>query len=431
MTSEKQRATTPGLLISVGGTPEPIAYSINHHRPEKVIFFASQSSRGEIQSKVRPLVGHPWADQEIITTSDPQDLTGCMEALVASLHDKLAVLGLTVEDLLVDYTGGTKTMSAALVLATIHEPVRYSYVGGRVRTKEGLGVVLDGSEAVVTSHNPWDVLAVDLRRRLSRQFNHGRFAEARETAAEAFARVGPRLHGFYGQCIKLCEAYQAWSGFQYVQAQPLLEQAVSELGKYADASGEESLRRFVHQLEQDRERLRRLVPAFRSVQKSTVSADVEGLHGLIVDLVAHAIRTVRLARRADDGVARLYSAVEKLAKVELAAKGINNSAAGPEQIPEALRAVYLQKYIDPESGALKFGLRASYELLEALGHPLGLRYRDHAPELDKLLGVRNGSLMVHGWTPIKDETFERMLEIILIFLNIEETELPALPRFPL
>ncbi len=108
------------LLINVGGTPNPIAYSIDHHQPEKVIFFASKTSRAEIETKVRPLVSHQWRDQEIVTTPDHQDLTRCIEVLSRDLPQKLDVLGIGWRDVVVDFTGGTKTMSAALVLATIN-----------------------------------------------------------------------------------------------------------------------------------------------------------------------------------------------------------------------------------------------------------------------------------------------------------------------
>jgi len=153
--------STTCLLISVGGTATPVAYSINQHCPSKIIFFASRDSQSEIESKVRQLATHSWQAQEIITTDDPQDLTKCVVAL-QELAQKLEILQVSAENLIVDYTGGTKTMSAALVLSTINLPVRYSYIGGRVHTKKGLGAVLDGTEALVTKHNLWDVLAVDL-----------------------------------------------------------------------------------------------------------------------------------------------------------------------------------------------------------------------------------------------------------------------------
>jgi CRISPR-associated protein (TIGR02710 family) len=417
------------LLVSVGGTPNPVAYAIDFHRPEKVIFFASRDSRAEIETRVRPLTAHRWTDQQVITTSDPQDLTCCMEALVGDLPRVLTDLKLTMSDLLVDYTGGTKTMSAAMVLATIHQPVLYSYVGGTVRAKEGLGVVLDGSEAVVMAPNPWDVLAVELRRRIGRQFNRTHFAEAAATAGDAARRVGERWRSFYLGVKDLCEAYGKWSSFDYPGAASQINSAYPRLRQYAAAAQLPEFLVFLGEVERDLGRLAVLVPAFRALQSGR-EAEPAGVRALIVDLVAQADRTCRLATRPDDGVARLYSALEKLAKSALAAHGVDNSAAAPEQIPEALRAEFIARYLDPGTERLRFGLDASYRLLAALGEPLGARYQARAEELRSVLDVRNNSLLVHGWRPVAESVFEKLVDIALDFLDVAREELPALPRFP-
>jgi hypothetical protein len=151
---------------------------------------------------------------------------------------------------------------------------------------------------------------------------------------------------------------------------------------------------------------------------------------LVIDLVANAVRATRLAGRPDDGVARLYSAIEKLAKAELGCLGIDNSAARPEQIPERLREEYVRRYTEPEDGGLRFGLSASYALLAALDVPVGARYLSREGELRNLLTERNMSLMVHGWSPVRMEVFDGMLAITLDFLGIGVEELPALPPFP-
>lgn len=425
---------TRGLLISVGGSPNPVAFSINHHRPEKVIFFASRDSRPEIETKVRPLTTHRWADQEIITTPDHQDLMTCLDVLSEELPRKLGLLGLAVGDLVVDYTGSTKTMSAALVLATVNAPVRYSYVGGKVdakevRSKDGLGIVLDGSEAVLMSPNPWDVLAVDLRRRLARQFNAGHFAEARETATEAAGKVSERWRGLYEPLGILCDAYQYWSGFDYSKARNTLRQAYAKLKGYLDAAHLPGLSPFMDSVKTDLDRLELLLPAFQDLQGGR-TPDSEAVRALIIDLVANAVRTKELAARPDDGVVRLYSAIEKLAKTELSCLGINNSAARPEQIPESLREEFVGRYTDADSGTLKFGLDASYRVLAALGAPVGERYRAREVELRGLLEQRNNSILVHGWKPIRSEVFNGMLAITLDFLGLTMDKLPDLPTLP-
>ncbi len=414
------------LLINVGGTPNPIALSIEHHRPQKVIFFASKDSRTEIEDKVRPLVTHRWRDLEIVTTPDHQDLTRCIEAPSREIPAKLSVLGIDWNDLVVDFTGGTKAMSAALVLATIAEPVEYSYVGGQVRTKEGLGTVLDGSEAVMRSANPWDVLALELKRRMARQFNQARFAEAMHTAEEAAARVSADRSAFFQDLRSLFEGYLRWSLFDYSKAVGPLRNAISGLRRANDPS----LDRFLRQVEHDVSRLSQIVPAFQALQGGR-EADSAAVRALLVDLVANAVRTVRLANRPDDGVARLYSAIEKLAKAALLERRIDNSRAAPEQIPESLREDYARRFLDPEQGVLRFGLDASYRLLGELGDPIGQSYLRRERELAQLLDARNGSLMVHGWSPVKADLFDRTLSIALEFLGLEAGDLPPLPDLAL
>ncbi len=413
----------PGLLINIGGTPAPVAFAIDHYRPEKVIFFASRSSRTEIETKVRPLAKYAWIDQEIITTSDFQDLTTCLEILSRELPRCLDNLGLEPEQLRVDYTGGTKTMSAALVLGTIDLPVEYSYVGGKIRTKEGLGTVLDGSEALLLNPNPWDTLALDLKRRMARQFSQARFAEARQTAELAMQRVSPDHKGLFEDFRALFDAYLRWSLFDYTKVEGPLRKATAGLLR----AGEPSLSGFLNQVEADTARLGLIVPAFKAMQRGS-DGDPEGIRALLVDLVINAVRTVRLASRPDDGVARLYSAIEKFAKSALKTRGIDNSHSDPEQIPEALRDDFQHRFRNPADDTLRFGLDASYRLLAALEDPLGQVYIQHEKELSQLLNVRNGSLMVHGWSPVSEAVFDRMLAIALEFLCMAEDELPALPE---
>jgi CRISPR-associated protein (TIGR02710 family) len=417
------------LLVNVGGTPAPIAFSIEHHKPKKVIFFASRDSRSEIEPKVKPLLTHRWNDQEIVTTPDHQDLVRCIEVLARELPERLNLLGCGWRDLIVDFTGGTKAMSAAVVLATISEAVEYSYIGGKVhdrsddvRSKGGLGTVLDGSEAVLRSANPWDTLAIDFKRRMTVLFNQGSFREAKQAAEEAIARVSRDRRWFFEDLREVFDAYLRWSNFDYPKAVGPLRNGLKGLCRTSTPG----LDRFLKQVEQDAERLDLIVPAFRALQTGK-PADPDGVRALLLDLVANAVRTVRLAHRPDDGVARLYSAIEKLGKFKLSEHGIDNSRATPDAIPEGLRENFARRFLDREKGTLKFGLDASYRVLAELGDPVGLSYLAHETEISGLLDARNSSLMVHGWSPIKVENFDRMLSITLEFLGLFEGELPQLP----
>jgi len=420
--------STTCLLISVGGTATPVAYSINQHCPSKIIFFASRDSQSEIESKVRQLATHSWQAQEIITTDDPQDLTKCVVAL-QELAQKLEILQVSAENLIVDYTGGTKTMSAALVLSTINLPVRYSYIGGRVRTKKGLGAVLDGTEALVTKHNLWDVLAVDLERRLVNQFNNAHFSEAYATAEEAEQKVGEREKSLYRFYKELCQVYECWDNLDYPTALRHLEKGEQELKVYANGANKAPLIALAKQVENDRGRLVNLSQIWQQLQEG--ESENLDIRLLIIDLVANAVRTTRMAARADEGIARLSSALEKLAQVCLLEQGIDNRKTQAEQIPEVLREEYIARYRTGENNLLQYGLIASYRLLDALEHPVGKRYRARETDLKKVLEIHNSSFMVHGWKAIETETFDNLLEITLDFLEMAETDLPKFPHWSL
>lgn len=128
------------LLITVGGSFQPIVTSINSLQPDRIIFIASDGDKGSktqvigegtpcevrrgaevidrlpniptqvgIQDKFRP-------DQDLILIPNPDDLSECYRLITQCIRN----LQETTEDtIMADYTGGTKTLSASLVLAAV------------------------------------------------------------------------------------------------------------------------------------------------------------------------------------------------------------------------------------------------------------------------------------------------------------------------
>src|SRR6266516_658583 len=149
------------LLISVGGAPGPIVYSIRRNQPECIIFFVSAASRRVVSGEILPqLLQDPGRlpDHEFIVTPDEQDLG--LSTFVLMNEVPAALRRLNVTDVewpqLVDYTGGTKTMSASVVWASSRYPCVMSYIGAADaggRTREGLGTVVDGREVCILRQN--------------------------------------------------------------------------------------------------------------------------------------------------------------------------------------------------------------------------------------------------------------------------------------
>ena len=141
MENQGAEHTCRAMLVSLGGSPEPVLYTLGQQQPEYILFFVSDKSASEIQGIIRELP-YQCRDFDRILSPSAEILGDCYRALRDHLPSKLVQWGLSPEELLVDYTGGTKSMSAALVLATIEQAHRYSYVGGVERDKGGVGVVL-------------------------------------------------------------------------------------------------------------------------------------------------------------------------------------------------------------------------------------------------------------------------------------------------
>ena len=48
-------------------------------------------------------------------------------------------------------------------------------------------------------------------------------------------------------------------------------------------------------------------------------------------------------------------------------------------------------------------------------------------DLHKVLSIRNTSLMAHGFQPVSEETYGKLLQIALSFLELSADQLPRFP----
>jgi len=113
--------TVSAVLVSVGGAPAPIVHVVQRHRPLHVWYFCSNDSRKIADSVHSQLDWHP--DRDFIEVEQFEELGPSYQALRTAIPDLLRKWKVPSSNVLVDYTGGTKTMSAALVLAA-SEPVQ-------------------------------------------------------------------------------------------------------------------------------------------------------------------------------------------------------------------------------------------------------------------------------------------------------------------
>ncbi len=129
------------LLITVGGSPQPIITAIQSLNPDRTVFICSDGARGSVSQVIGEgmpceirrgtevverlpnlptYLGmgdrfHP--DTDLVRLDNPDDLAECYGRIAAKINEIKTTDPNT--QLLADYTGGTKTMSLALGMAAL------------------------------------------------------------------------------------------------------------------------------------------------------------------------------------------------------------------------------------------------------------------------------------------------------------------------
>ncbi len=425
-----QNTVPQSLLVSVGGSPAAIVKSIELNHPASVIFFVSRGSYASVTQDILPAVLQACGripPHETVVTPDEQDVGASTFMLLRDVPAALHKLGLDADwPEVVDFTGGTKPMSAALVWAASRFPCTFSYIGSDTsesRTKGGLGIVIDNKEKCLLRENPWNEIAYYEVGHAARLFNGGQYANAVTALGNVLDRVSdPRRQRLLTLVYSLWRGYAAWDAFDHVIA---IREFAATAQALRDLAPREAplwpgLESFAEHSQECYELLQH-IPTKRPEDLSWPK---------IHDLVANAVRRARLESKYDDATARCYAAIEKCGKHALKLRhGIDNSKCRPEQLPDALHAEYVRRYAtDDPSRPLSFGLQATFRLLVVLGDPVGQRFESCRAELDKVLPLRNASILGHGAIPIKPENFERLLSATLTLLDTTEADLTTFPH---
>ena len=67
------------MLVSLGGSPEPVLYTLNHKQPAHILFFVSPQSEAEIQPIIQALTFRCRFDR--IVPPSAEVLGDCYRAL--------------------------------------------------------------------------------------------------------------------------------------------------------------------------------------------------------------------------------------------------------------------------------------------------------------------------------------------------------------
>lgn len=418
------------LVLTVGCSPAPIATCVTALRPDRVVFLCSSASRHLVDGDGQPCEhdaehdaapGSPCLlrqlnprDYEIVELADPDDATECYLRTTRVLDTLRTQPG---AEILADYTGGTKTMSACLVAAALDRRIPL-YLTSRDRThlrSVGADSCSERVETVAIHANR--ALTAWVPGLLETYDYQGALRLLQRLQAEDHLRDETR--GRVGLLQNVCGALEAWDRFDHALARKLLGH------------------RWQHPLVQGLcNRLDRLMAARAEIDGQPAESSPSH-HGyeLVWDLVLNARRRAAQGRY-DDAVGRLYRALELLAQVRLlTAYGIKTASVDPQVIPAEVRSEIIGgRSADPLHGGIPVGLFASYRLLSGFtDDPVGARFLPQAWSLRQALEARNFSLFAHGFRPLDEEAYSRFSAVAGQFLNeclrdLTDADLP--PQLP-
>ena len=343
------------MIMSLGGSPEPLTRSIEAKQPAEVVFLASHSSVSLAGDVFKPLASKPHAEYEI--TENPNILYDCYCA-ARKCVERIKKKGISPEHVTVDYTGGTKAMSGALILATIGEPYRFNYVGGEDRNKNGLGTVISGHEKQFLEMSPWSIFAEEERREVITLFNRRRYASVMDCIDHCEKDLPHEIEKYFGFVRLLAEGFLLWEQFNHSGALRRLDKGLQSLWDYLKAYRDADLESFSDHVQQCRGFLNRVITQTEGLKKRNVV--------LVEDLLNNARRKM-MDKRYDDAAARIYRALELYGQVAFEdMAGCSNSEVKEDILPEELHDEFVRRYRDTNGGMLKLPLAGTFQYLSLI-----------------------------------------------------------------
>lgn len=237
------------LILSVGGSSEPIVNAINFYKPNFVYFFCSSGHKGSAitidglgepcgnKSKSKcPECGYEYYisnpkgkaivfqvglskdKYEIISVDDPDDLNLCYSTLV-NLSTSIKTI-YSEAQIIANYTGGTKTMSAAMALVGImtEEWDLSPNKGPRLDI-----IKIKGGDIPVII-NKWQIFAEQSLESAAKTLENYDYALTDAIISGLLSHpLEPSFERRLLRARQLCAAFDCWDKFEHEKALELLQ----------------------------------------------------------------------------------------------------------------------------------------------------------------------------------------------------------------
>lgn len=521
------------LILTAGGSPEPLTYSINFIQPQKIVFLPSPQTFHEcakilsamdwkndmpLKRELSALVdifdeesdklledyNSYKADDEKIKYLSPKDIqslnsydkiidylsntmvnileeesfseNSLFYAIIpdAELLDESYRISKEVfskfkneelYDVIVDFTGGTKTMGAGVTLAEVtgnYSNFELRYVGSKdseSRNKNGVGIIKDGSEFSKFQENPFTKFATLEFNRGKQFFNTYQFKAAVANFSLAEEKTDDedleKLAGFYKKIVKF---YDSWDKFNndyedWEDNQNRKKGKLTRYFKYNIQNDLENDEYISKKIKKNPEFYNKLLENIKFLNLKISKKDKnykKDIEYYLPDLLNNAQRRID-ERKFDDAVARLYRAMELIAQLNLkdldilfdrelrkrtffidTNKFILESNKKLVDISDVKSWPNYRESVENNIPYFKVASHKSFELLKIFENNLAKEYLNDK-NISRLISNRNKSILAHGLVPMGEDDANDLYDAVLYYArkyNPDIDDLMELSKFP-
>ncbi len=423
------------LILSVGTSYEPLVLDIMLLEPKRVLFLYTEISERYL-AKVVEYCGLEASryDKSMIHETEPLDVYREIKSDYLRLNKP--------EKIYIDFTGGTKAMSAAAAMAGAMIGVQLLYVGCTEYLVD-FRKPNPGTERLFYIDNPVEVFGdIEIEKALTLfgEYNYAGAGERLLTLKEDIP--DPAIRQEMNFAWLLAKSYEAWDALDFSVAYEYMCQLNREIKRDRRTHRQFLLMDYAEHLARQEKVLQRLVriPALISEKKQMeVLSDKQYIIPLMFTMYTNAsVREIQ--EKYDMATLLLYRLLEMIEQRRLARYGLyvsrmdyKNIRYDFEQRPDLKNRTadecfsQLKSDINDIKKALygrsgngylpeQVSLLEGFVILQVLGDPISRmengRHIDKLKRIRSMVYLRNNSIFAHGLGPVGKTNFEKFKKFV-------------------
>lgn len=423
------------LILSVGTSYEPLVLDIKLLEPEKVLFMYTEKSETYLE-KVVEYCGLKATryEKSLIHETEPLDIYREIKRAYLKWNKP--------EKIYIDFTGGTKAMSAAAAMAGAMVGVQLLYVGCTDYLVD-FRKPNPGTERLFLIDNPLKVFGdIEIEKTLT-LFSQYNYAGARERLEILRENVpDPAIRQELNFAYLLAKCYEAWDMLEFPEAYESIRQLNKEIRRDQKIYRHFLLMDRAEHLDHQEKilfQLSRIPDLIREKKKMQILNDKRYMIPLMFTMYTNAcIREFQ--EKYDMATLLLYRLLEMIEQRRLSQYGLYVSAMDylnirydyqqrpdmesrtPEERLTQLKkdASDIRKALHGRSGSSylpdQVSLLEGFVLLQALGDPISRmengRNIDKLKRIKAMVYLRNNSIFAHGLGPVGEMDYRKFKKFV-------------------